>query len=142
MDFQNVIKDPTKRVLQIDYAQAYQCELQNEIMSALWARGSVNLFTCAVYNNSQTKILVFGTNCKGKDKFSSGLFIENLYKEQILPNETVQEEIIWSDGPTFEFKNYYMQHLIQKLSAIYNKRFVWKFSATAHGKYVVNGVGR
>ena len=65
MDFQNVIKDPTKRVLQIDYAQAYQCELQNEIMSALWARGSVNLFTCAVYNNSQTKTLVFGTNYKG-----------------------------------------------------------------------------
>ena len=142
MNFQNDTKDPTKRVLQIDYAEAYQCELQNEIMSALWTRGSVNLFTCAVYNNSQTKILVFGTNCKGKDKFSSGLFIENLYKEQILPNETVQEEIIWSDGPTFEFKNYYMQHLIQKLSAIYNKRFVWKFSATAHGKYVVNGVGR
>ena len=65
VDFQNVIKDPTKRVLQIDYAQAYQCELQNEIMSALWARGSVNLFTCAVYNNSQTKTLAFGTNYKG-----------------------------------------------------------------------------
>ena len=34
-----------------------------------------------------------------------------------------------------------MQHLIQKLSAIYNKPFVWKFSATAHGKGVVDGVG-
>ena len=34
-----------------------------------------------------------------------------------------------------------MQHLIQKLSAIYNKPFVWKFSASAHGKGVVDGVG-
>ena len=34
-----------------------------------------------------------------------------------------------------------MWHLIQKLSAIYSKPFVWKFSATAHGKGVVNGVG-
>ena len=34
-----------------------------------------------------------------------------------------------------------MQHLIQKLSAIYNKPFVWKFSARAHGKVVVDGVG-
>ena len=33
VDFQNDIKDPTKKVLQIDYAKAYQCELQNEIMS-------------------------------------------------------------------------------------------------------------
>ena len=141
VDFQNDIKETTKRVLQIDYAQAYQCELQNEIMSALWTRGSVNLFTCAIYNNSQTKTLVFGTNYKGNDKFSSGLFIETLYKEHILPNETVQEEIIWSDGPKSEFKNCYMRHLIQKLSAIYNKPFVWKFSATAHGKGVVDGVG-
>ena len=123
VDFQNDIKDPTKRVLIIDYAQTCQCELQNEIMSALWTRGSVNLFKCAVYNNSQTKTLVFGTNYKGKDKFSSGLFIETLYKEHILPNETVQEEIIWSDGLTSEFKNRYMRHLIQKLSAIYNKTF-------------------
>ena len=59
VDFQNDIKDPIKRVLQIDYAQ-------NQIMSVLWTRGSVNLFTCAVYmyNNSQTKTLVFGTNYK------------------------------------------------------------------------------
>ena len=142
VDFQNDTKDLIKRVLQIDYAEAYQCELQNEIMSALSTRGSVNLFIWTVYNNFQTKILVFGTNYKGKNKFSSGLFIETLYKEHILPNETVQEEIIWSDGPTSEFKNCYMQHLIQKLSAIYNKPFVWKFSATAHGKDVVNGVGR
>ena len=34
-----------------------------------------------------------------------------------------------------------MQHLIQKLSAIHNKPFVWKFSATTHGKGVVDGVG-
>ena len=59
----------TQRVLHIDYAQAYQCELQHEIMKALWTKGSVNLFTCAVYNNSQTKALVFGTSYKGQDKF-------------------------------------------------------------------------
>ena len=39
--------------------------------------------------------LAFGTNYKGKDKLSSALLIETLYKEHILPNETVQEEIIW-----------------------------------------------
>ena len=91
MGFQNDIKDPTKRILQIDYAEAYQCELQNEIVSSLWTRGSVNLFTCAVYNDSHTKTLVFETNYKGKDKFSTGLFIDTLYKEHILPDETVQE---------------------------------------------------
>ena len=31
--------------------------------------------------------------------------------------------------------------MIQKLSAIYNKPFVWRFSVTAHDKGVVDGVG-
>ena len=127
----------TPRVLQIDYAQAYQCELQHEIMKALWTKCSVNLFTCAIYNNSQTKTLVFGTSYKGQDKFSSGLFIETLYKEHILPNETVQEEIIWSDGPTSEFKNHYVT-LDSK--AIYNlQRTFWGVSkfTCVQKRYVV-----
>ena len=40
--------DPSKRVLQIDYAMAYTCEYQDEVQSALWGRGSVNLFTAAL----------------------------------------------------------------------------------------------
>ena len=139
--FQSDLNDPTKRVLQIDYAQAYQCELQNETMGALWTRGSVNLFTCAVYRNSETNTLIFGTNYKGKDKFSTGLFIETLYKDYILPNDTVEEEVILSDGPTSEFKNQFMCFLIEKLSNKYKKYFSWKFSATSHGKGVVDGVG-
>ena len=42
------------------------------------------------------KALVFETNYKGKDKFSTGLFIDTLYKEHILPDETVQENnLVW-----------------------------------------------
>ena len=66
----------TPRVLQIDYAQAYQCELQHEIMKALWTKCSVNLFTCAIYNNSQTKTLVFGTSYKGQDNFLLGYLLK------------------------------------------------------------------
>ena len=51
--FKMTSKIPLKEVSQIDYAHAYQCEMQNEIMSALWTRGRVNLFTCTVYNISQ-----------------------------------------------------------------------------------------
>ena len=121
-EFQANINDPKKRVLQIDYAMAYQCELQNEVMGALWTRGSVNLFTCAVYHNSTTNTLIFGTDYKGKDKFSTGLFIEKLYENEIPANENVEEEIIWSDGPSSEFKNQYMCLLIKKLSSCVPKK--------------------
>lgn len=36
---------------------------------------------------------------KGKDMFSAGLFIETLINGHILPNDKVEEGIIWSDWP-------------------------------------------
>ena len=59
----------------------------------------------------------------------------------MLNNGKVLSEVIWSDGPTAKFKNKFMRQLIQNLSLKYNKPLTWKFSATSHGKGVVNGVG-
>ena len=121
---------------------AYQCELQKETMGALWTRGSVNLFTCTIYHKSEIKTMMFCTNYMGKDKFSTSLFFNMLYKDYIPSNKHVSTEVIWSDGPSSEFKNQYMRFLIQELSKKHGKPFIWKFSATSHGKGVVGGVGR
>ena len=69
--------------------------------------------------------MVICTDYKSKDKFSKMMKLK---------------KIIWSDGQTSEFKNKYMCHLMDKFS-IKNNRFLWKFSATSHGKGVVDGIG-
>ena len=140
-EFQRDLLDKTVRVLQINYAMAYQCELQKETMGALWTTGSVNLFTCAIYHKSETKAMMLCTNYKGKDKFSTGLFLNMLYNDYIPSNEHVSTKVIWSDGLSSEFKNQYMRFLIQELSKKHGKPFIWKFSAIGHGKGVVNGLG-
>ena len=100
-EFQNDLSDESVRVLQIDYAMAYQCELQKEAMGVLCTRGSVNLFTCTIYHQSVTKTMMFCTNYKGKDKLSTGLFLDMLWD-------------LWSDGKThglgaggIRFKSYH-----------------------------------
>ena len=113
---------------------------QDEIQSALWSRGSVNLFTCALYHHGTTKTLLICTEYKGKDKFATAAFLNHLYATEI-PLDDTAEEVIWSDGPGSEFKNKFMRHLMENLSNKYDKPFVWKFSATSHGKGVVDGVG-
>ena len=40
-----------------------------------------------------------------------------------------------------EFKNWYTRKPLETLSERYNKEFVWKFSATSHGKGFVDGIG-
>ena len=45
------LHNPGNCITQIDFVQAYQCELQkNETMEVLLSRGSVNLFTCLRVN--------------------------------------------------------------------------------------------
>ena len=122
--FQDDINDPNARVLQIDFAMAYQCKYQNEVQSALWTRGSVNLFPCARYHHLTTKTFVICTNYKGKDKFTIGKFLDHLHENEIPEDESVEKEIIWSDGLNSEFKNKFMKHLIETLSKKYAKPFM------------------
>ena len=68
--------------------------------------------------------MVICTDYRSKDKFSNTIFLEYLYDNIIPKNDEVEEEIIWSDGPTSEFKNKYMCHLMDKISTKYNKRFL------------------
>ena len=88
--------------------QAYQCELPNETVGALWTQRSVIIFLCVVYHNSDTKIFISGTDYKGKDTFSAGLFAETLIYNYILPDDKAEEETIWSDGPASKFKNQFV----------------------------------
>ena len=119
---------------------AYQCEYQNEVQSTLWTRGSVNLFTCALYHRSSTKTFIC-TNYRGKDKFAIGKFLDHLYENEIPEDDSVEKQVTWSDGRSSEFKNKFMRHLMETLSKRYATPFMWKFSATSHGKGVVDGVG-
>ena len=44
------------------------------------------------------------TDYKVKDNAATGMFLDLLYKKYIPSNDPVQEDIIWSDGSTSEFK--------------------------------------
>ena len=83
-----------------------------------------NLFTCALTHTGATITMVINTDYKSKDKFSNGTFLEYLYDNITPKNDEAKEEIIWSDGPTSEFKNKYMCHLIVKFSTKCSKRFL------------------
>ena len=116
--FQDDINDANARVLQVDFTMAYQCKYQNEVQSTLWTRGIVNRFTCAQYHHSATKTFVICMNYQGKDKFAIGKFLDHFYENEIPEDDSVEKEIIWSDGPSLEFKNKFMRHLMDSFEKI------------------------
>lgn len=136
--------DAKVRVLQLDFAMNYSCEYQNEIQSALWTRGSVCLFTAASIHNDECQTFAICSDTSTKDKNTIACFIKHLYENELLAVPEMWddvEEVIWTDGPSSEFKNRYMVYLCQQLSLQFKKPFTWKYFATSHGKGIVDGVG-
>jgi hypothetical protein len=140
--FQADKDDEAIRMLQIDYAMAYQCESQDEVQGKIFSRSSVNLFTAALTTRGTTTTYCIATDYECKDKFSNSVFLRHLYSSVFTKEvEGIEREVIWSDGPSGEFKNRFSVKLIQELSYEQGINFSWKFSARGHGKGVVDGVG-
>ena len=96
--------DPNCTLLQVDYAVAYSCKYQNEILAALWSCRSVNLFTAATYNaEGKEESFLIVTNSSDKEKNSVCNFMLKLVDEMTFKDE--RELIVYSDGPSSEFKN-------------------------------------
>jgi len=128
------------QVLQVDFAMVYQCEYQDEIQSALWSRQSVTLFTVAVFYHGQTKSLVVCSDTKNKDKTTVMAFLFEVYDKYVEHAEDSNiEEIIYSDGPSSEFKNKFMVKVIHMLSVKYKKNFKWKYFAHRMAKVWLMG---
>ena len=77
-----------------------------------------------------------------KGKNTVAVFVDTLYKCYLIPDSPgVTEQVIWTDGPTSEFKNRYMMQLLQILSKKYQCKFTWKYFATSHGKGILDCIG-
>lgn len=50
-------------------------------------------------------------------------FLFALYENHSFPDPEIEEEIIWSDGPSSEFKNTFTMKLLHQLSVLFQKQF-------------------
>ena len=70
-------------------------------------------------STTREKLLVnpmcYSNNYKGKDKFAIRVFLLDIYSKKLVMGSDIQTKIIWLDGPSSEFKNQFMQHLMEDL---------------------------
>ena len=127
-------------VLQCSFTMAYNCDYQNEVQSALWFWKCINLFTAALYSKSQVcQPFLIITDSQDKGKNSVFTFINAL--TNYIQFEKGDMLIIYTDGPSSEFKNRYIVKLVSILSKKFQCKVSWKYFATWHGKGVVDGIG-
>ena len=79
-EFEAVTNKKNARVLQMESAMVYECMYQDEVQSACWSRGSVNLFTAASISKPPHKTYPVSTHSKHKDNYSILVFVEYIYE--------------------------------------------------------------
>ncbi|CAH0559357.1 unnamed protein product [Brassicogethes aeneus] len=124
--------------LQVDFAENFVCEGQDEVQSAHWNQKQLTVFTTAFHLN---------------EKFQSKVFVSNNLahtKETIVPYmyillsgvpESVKILKIWSDGPSSQFKNKFIAAVIPVLEDKFGIKIYWNYFATSHGKGCIDGIG-
>lgn len=125
-------------LLQIDFAENFVCELQDEVQSAHWNQRQLTLFTTAFYFNElfQSKVLVSDNLVHTKDTI-----VPYLCKVMAKMPQSLKLLKIWSDGPSSQFKNKYIAAIIPHLEKRFNLKIIWNFFATSHGKGCIDGIG-
>ena len=141
-EFEKDKKRENARVLQIDFAMNYSCECQTEKkQSALWSRASVTLFTAAAITKDSGQSFLICSDTKDKDKDTIAAFIFALYENHLFPSDQVDEEIIWSDGPTTGIQEQVHNEAPSPIVVPVPETVFLEVLRYVHGKGVVDGTG-
>lgn len=125
-------------VLQIDFAENFVCQGQDEVQAAHWHQKQLTLFTSALYYGEDVHSKVFVSD---NEKHTKDTIVPFLYKILTSLPKDLKILKIWSDGPTSQFKNKFMAAMISRFESEFELKIYWNYFATSHGKGCIDGIG-
>ena len=131
-------------VCQVDYAENFSLDNQNQIQSAHWGKKLISIFTAYTWmggsaGDGQSFGLV--SNSIKHDKYSAITCLDILVNEIISMMPDVDQIIFFSDDASSQFKNRYVLNYLTHMMDTIDIDFSWNYFASGHGKGVVDGVG-
>jgi hypothetical protein len=131
-------------VCQVDYAENFTLQHQDQIQSAHWSKKQVSIFTAYTWmggSDGQGFSFGFVSNSTDHNKYSVITCLEILMNEitSIMPD--VQEIIFFSDGAASQFKN---RFILQHLTTMMDKTDInisWNYFSSSHRKGIVDSIG-
>ena len=95
-------------LLQIDFAENATCVMQDEIQSAHWKQKHISMYTVMWYHRNHTVSIVILSDSTDHEKRTVSAHTYEILKDITNECSDAKEILIWSDGPSSQFKNKYM----------------------------------
>jgi hypothetical protein len=130
--------DSNMAVLQVDFAEKYECGEPDSPQAAHFGRKKISIFTVALWHRKPCQSSAMITDVLQQDRNLIATHFDKIF-ENIPP--TVKTVQIWSDNATSQFKNQYTMKIMEALAVKHSLSIVWNFFAAQHGKGVVDGIG-
>lgn len=137
------ISSATNVVIQVDFAENYSCNYQNEIQSAHWSNPQIALFTAVIWCGKETceSYAVVSENIT-HDRYCVDIFLRAVLNTHISKNSSFKHLHVFSDGAASQFKQKYNFANITLLKQDFRlESLKWTFFASSHGKGAVDGIG-
>jgi hypothetical protein len=134
-------------IVQMDFAENFQCQTLDEIQSAYWNATSVTLHpVVAYYRRSENEALehknfVFVSDLNHHNSTAVLTILHKLMpllKAQIPGMNTVH---YWTDSPSSQYRNKYILNVIANHKQIFDVDAYWNYFETGHGKGPCDGIG-
>lgn len=144
---------PSEGLLHIDFSENYGCKYSSKIQSAHFggSKAQLSLHTCVYYSTSsqppenliKTKSICTVSENLRHDPVLICAHLKPVIDQIKLLTPHLRVLHILSDGPTTQYRNKTMFHMIVAyLSKISNaETIIWHFSESGHGKGAPDGVG-
>jgi hypothetical protein len=133
---------PKRLLLQIDFAENFLCQWQDEVQAAHYHQSQISVFTaCCWDGDSSPSSHVVVSDTLKHDKST---VVANLIQliPQLLLDRQCDELHVFSDGPSSQMKNCYIYAVLDSIRRYFNLNVLsWSFFAASHGKGPVDGIG-
>ena len=126
-------------VLQIDFAENYSTFYQDEVQLAHWAKTQITIFTAALWQKNECHPAAVVSDDVLHCKQCILVFVRKILQSLLM--DSVKTVHIWSDGPSSQFKNWYITAALPWLQVESDIQIDWNLCAASHGKGTVDGIG-
>jgi hypothetical protein len=134
--------NPGEICLQVDFAENYLCQHQDETQAAHWLQSQITVFTACLWSSDGHHSYVVVSNNLSHEKSVVAVFLTMVLRSYQSGGNQFKRLTIFSDGAASQFKNKFIVALLPRLCEVFQLETIqWSFFASAHGKGPVDGIG-
>jgi hypothetical protein len=134
-------------IVQMDFAENFQCQTMDKMQSAYWNATSVTLHPVVAYyrlsenEDLEHKNFVFVSDLNHHNSTAVLTILHKLLpilKVQIPGINTIH---YWTDSPSSQYRNRYIINVIANHKQIFDVNACWNYFESGHGKGPCDGIG-